>query len=31
MPDYLRRFREIRNKLYNLMIGERDLADLAFA
>jgi hypothetical protein len=31
MPVYLRRFRETRNKCYNLTIGEKDLADLAFA
>jgi hypothetical protein len=26
----MRRFREMRNKCYNLTIGEKDLADLAF-
>jgi hypothetical protein len=31
VPEYLRRFRETRNKCYNLTIGEKDLADLAFA
>jgi hypothetical protein len=31
MPEYLRRFRETRNKCYNLTIGEKDLMDLAFA
>jgi hypothetical protein len=30
VPEYLRRFRETRNKCYNLTIGEKDLADLAF-
>jgi hypothetical protein len=29
--EYLKRFRETRNRCYNLTIGERDLADLAFA
>jgi hypothetical protein len=29
--DYLRRFREVRNRCYNLTIAEKDLADLAFA
>jgi hypothetical protein len=28
--EYLKRFRETRNKCHNLTIGERDLADLAF-
>jgi DNA repair ATPase RecN len=28
--DYLRRFREIKNRCYNLTIEEKDLADLAF-
>jgi hypothetical protein len=31
MPEYLRRFRETRNKCYSLTIEEKDLADLAFA
>jgi hypothetical protein len=31
VPEYLRRFRETRNKFYNLTIGEKDLTDLAFA
>jgi hypothetical protein len=30
MPEYFWRFRETRNKCYNLTIGEKDLADLAF-
>jgi ferritin len=29
--EYLKRFREMRNRCYNLTIGEKDLADLAFA
>jgi hypothetical protein len=29
--DYLRRFREVRNRCYNLTIAEKDLVDLAFA
>jgi hypothetical protein len=29
--EYLWRFRETQNKCYNLTIGEKDLADLAFA
>jgi hypothetical protein len=29
--DYLRQFREVRNRCYNLTIAEKDLADLAFA
>jgi hypothetical protein len=29
--DYVRQFREARNKCYSLTIGERDLAELAFA
>jgi hypothetical protein len=28
--EYLKRFRGIRNRCYNLTIGEKDLADLAF-
>jgi DNA repair ATPase RecN len=31
VPEYPRRFQETRNKCYNLTIGEKDLADLAFA
>jgi hypothetical protein len=31
ISDYLRRFREVRNRGYNLTIAEKDLADLAFA
>jgi hypothetical protein len=31
ISDYLRRFREVRNRCYNLTIAEKDLADLAFA
>jgi hypothetical protein len=30
VPKYLWRFRETRNKCYNLTIGEKDLVDLAF-
>jgi hypothetical protein len=30
ISDYLRRFREVRNRCYNLTIVEKDLADLAF-
>jgi hypothetical protein len=30
ISDYLRRFREVRNRCYNLTIAEKDLADLAF-
>jgi hypothetical protein len=29
--DYLRLFREVRNRCYKLTITEKDLADLAFA
>jgi hypothetical protein len=29
--EYLRRFREMRNRCYNLTIGKKDLTDLAFA
>jgi hypothetical protein len=29
--DYLKQFREVRNRCYNLTIAEKDLADLAFA
>jgi hypothetical protein len=28
--DYLRWFREVRNRCYNLTIAEKDLGDLAF-
>jgi hypothetical protein len=31
ISDYLRRFRKVRNRCYNLTIAEKDLADLAFA
>jgi DNA repair ATPase RecN len=31
VSDYLRRFREVRNRCNNLTIAENDLADLAFA
>ncbi|WP_428028759.1 hypothetical protein, partial [Arcobacter sp.] len=31
VSDYLRWFREVRNRCYNLIIAEKDLADLAFA
>jgi hypothetical protein len=31
ISDYLGRFREIRNKCYNLTIAEKVLVDLAFA
>jgi DNA repair ATPase RecN len=31
VPKYLRQFRETRKKCYNLTIGKKDLADLAFA
>jgi hypothetical protein len=31
VSDYLRRFREVKNRCYNLTIAEKDLADLAFA
>jgi ferritin len=30
ISDYLRRFREVRNRCYNLTTVEKDLADLAF-
>jgi hypothetical protein len=29
--DYMRWFREVRNRCYNLTIAEKDLVDLAFA
>jgi DNA repair ATPase RecN len=31
VSDYLRQFREVRNRCYNLTIAEKDFADLAFA
>jgi hypothetical protein len=31
ISEYLRYFREVRNRCYNLTIAEKDLADLAFA
>jgi hypothetical protein len=31
VSDYFRRFREVRNRCYNLTIAEKDLADLPFA
>jgi hypothetical protein len=31
ISDYLRRFREVRNRYYNLTIAEKYLLDLAFA
>jgi hypothetical protein len=31
VPKHLKRFKETRNQCYNLTIGEKDLADLAFA
>jgi hypothetical protein len=31
VPEYLKRFGETRNRCYDLTIGEKDLADLAFA
>jgi hypothetical protein len=31
ISNYLRRFREVRNRCYNLTIAEKDLANLAFA
>jgi hypothetical protein len=30
ISDYLRQFREVRNRCYNLTNAEKDLADLAF-
>jgi hypothetical protein len=30
VTEYLQRFRETRNKCYNLTIREKDLVDLAF-
>jgi hypothetical protein len=30
MPEYLKRFRETWNRCYDLTIGEKDLAELAF-
>ena len=31
VAEYIRRFRDIRNRFYSLTISDRDLADLAFA
>jgi hypothetical protein len=31
ISDYLRRFREVTNRCYNLTIAKKDLADIAFA
>jgi hypothetical protein len=31
VTEYLKRFRETRNHCFNPIIGEKDLADLAFA
>ena len=31
VSEYIRRFRDIRNRCYSLTISDRDLADLAFA
>jgi hypothetical protein len=31
VPEYLKQFRETRNRCYNLTIGEKVLADLAFS
>jgi hypothetical protein len=31
VTEYLKKFRDTRNKCYNLTIGEKDLTDLAFA
>jgi hypothetical protein len=31
ISDYLRQFRDVRNRCYSLTIAEKDLADLAFA
>jgi hypothetical protein len=31
VPKYFKRFRETRNQCYNLMVSEKDLANLAFA
>jgi hypothetical protein len=31
VPEYLKQFRETGNKCYNLTIGEKVLADLAFS
>jgi hypothetical protein len=28
--DYIRRFRDTKNQCFNLMISEKDMADLAF-
>ena len=31
VSEYIRRFRDTRNRCYSLIISDRDLADLAFA
>ena len=31
VSEYIRRFRDTRNRCYSLIISNRDLADLAFA
>jgi hypothetical protein len=31
VPEYFKRFRQTRNRCYNLTVSEKDLADLAFA
>ena len=31
VSDYIRRFRDTRNRCYGLAISDRDLADLAYA
>ena len=31
VPEYIRRFRDIRNQCYRLTISDRDLVDLTFA
>jgi hypothetical protein len=31
VSEYLKRFRETRNRCYNLTIGEKDLANLSFS
>jgi hypothetical protein len=31
VAEYMRRFRDVRNKCYGLMIGDKDLAELSFA
>jgi hypothetical protein len=30
VSEYIKRFRETRNRCYNLTVSEKDLADLAF-